>query len=138
MMVTQLDMELLRRLSQADGPPGAEGPVRDILREVLRERVDELRTDTMGNLFAVKRATTPVGASRPPRVMLTAHMDEPALMIVLVDSNGRLRFQAAGRVEARADWAGGAHRVGRLAGGHRRHAVSPDIARRPQEYPGHG
>ena len=32
MTVTHVDLELLRRLSEADGPPGAEGPVRDILR----------------------------------------------------------------------------------------------------------
>lgn len=102
MTVTHVDRELLRRLSEADGPPGAEGPVRNILREVLRERVDELRTDSLGNLFAVKRATSHAGDSRPRRVLLTAHMDEPALMIVLIESNGLLRFQPVGRVEARA------------------------------------
>ncbi len=98
----QVDMALLERLSNAFGPLGDEGPVREILREVLRQRVDELRTDTMGNLFAVKRAAAAEGATRPRRVLLTAHMDEPALMVVLVEGNGLLRVAGVGRIEPRA------------------------------------
>ena len=98
----KVDLALLERLSNAFGPPGDEGPVREILRDALRERVDELRTDTMGNLFAVKRAGVADGAARPPRVLLTAHMDEPALMVVLVEGNGLLRVAGVGRIEAQA------------------------------------
>ncbi|MFN8472445.1 MAG: M42 family peptidase [Anaerolineae bacterium] len=97
-----IDMDLLGRLSEAFGPAGDERAVREILRGALRERVDELRTDTMGNLFAVKRATSSAGDGRPLRVLLTAHMDEPSLMVVLIENNGLLRVHGVGRVESRA------------------------------------
>ncbi len=98
----RVDVALLERLSNAFGPPGDEGQVREILRDALRERVDELRTDTMGNLFAVKHAAVSGAASRPQRILLTAHMDEPALMVVAVEGNGLLRVHAAGHIEPRA------------------------------------
>jgi len=95
-------MDLLKRLSEAPGVSGHEGPVRAILREVVREHVDELRVDALGNLIAIKRGrTTPPGGDRPLRVMLAAHMDEIGLMVVHIEENGLLRFRKVGGIDDR-------------------------------------
>jgi len=56
---------LLEKLSNAHGVSGYENNVRQIIEEEVRPYVDDIRTDTMGNLIATKR-----GAST--RIMLAA------------------------------------------------------------------
>ncbi|MGC8827874.1 MAG: M42 family metallopeptidase [Anaerolineae bacterium] len=90
---------LLQRLSDAFGVSGCEEEVRSILAEAVRPHVDELRTDSMGNLIAIKRARA--GISRPLRVMLAAHMDEVGLMITHIEKDGLLRFQPVGGIDPR-------------------------------------
>ncbi|WP_461363622.1 M42 family metallopeptidase [Candidatus Darwinibacter acetoxidans] len=87
---------LLARLTQANGAPGQEGEVRDLIRAEIEPYVDVLKMDTLGNLIAIKNPDAP-----GPRVMLAAHMDEVALMIVGVDSSGYLKFRPIGGVDPR-------------------------------------
>ncbi|HBG01111.1 MAG TPA: peptidase M42, partial [Firmicutes bacterium] len=54
------------------------------------------KTDAMGNLIAIKNPGAP-----GPKVMLAAHMDEVALMIVGVENNGFLKFRPIGGVDPR-------------------------------------
>lgn len=90
---------LLETLSNAAGVSGAEGPVRDILLEAIRGKVDETRIDSLGNLIAVKRAADPKTSG--PRVMVAAHMDEVGVMIVHIESSGFLRFRPVGGIDPR-------------------------------------
>lgn len=93
---------MLKRLSEAPGVSGHEGPIRAILREAVKEHVDELRVDALGNLIAIKHGqTTPPGGDRPFRVMLAAHMDEIGLMVVHIEENGLLRFRKVGGIDDR-------------------------------------
>ncbi|MCW5851403.1 MAG: M42 family peptidase [Anaerolineae bacterium] len=92
-----IDLEILHALSEAFGPPGDESQVRDLLRGRLAPLTDEVWTDVVGNLFALKRAK---GESRG-RVLVTAHMDEAALMVMQVGGDGLLSVRAAGKTEAR-------------------------------------
>lgn len=87
---------LLARLTEANGAPGQEGEVRDLIRAEIEAHADEIRTDALGNLIAIKNPDAP-----GPKVMLAAHMDEVALMIVGVDSNGYLKFRPIGGVDPR-------------------------------------
>ena len=87
---------LLARLTEANGAPGQEGEVRDLIRAELEAHVDEIKTDALGNLIAIKNPDAP-----GPRVMLAAHMDEVALMIVGIESNGYLKFRPIGGVDPR-------------------------------------
>ena len=64
---------LLEQLSNAFGPSGNEDEVRRILARALRDRVDELKTDALGNLIAFKRGS---GAEPRLRVMVDAHTDD--------------------------------------------------------------
>jgi len=88
---------ILKELSEARGVSGNEQDVRALIRGVIRKHVDELRTDTMGNLIAVKRGTE----DDRLRVMVTAHMDEVGLMTIGHTSEGFLHVRAVGGLDAR-------------------------------------
>jgi endoglucanase len=87
---------LLARLTEANGAPGQEGEVRELIRTEIQPHVQEIRTDALGNLIAIKNPDAP-----GPKVMLAAHMDEVALMIVGIESNGFLKVRPIGGVDPR-------------------------------------
>lgn len=86
---------LLKRLSEALGVSGNEHEVREIIKEAIKDQVDEIRVDTLGNLMAVK------GKGKSPRVMVAAHMDEVGLMISWIEKSGLLRFRKVGGIDDR-------------------------------------
>lgn len=83
--------ELLEELTNAYGPSGFEGPVRDIMRRELEPLSDHVEVDGIGSLIARKDGT---GGS--PRIMIAAHMDEVGLMVKRVTDGGYVKFQALG------------------------------------------
>ena len=85
--------ELIKKLVEAYGPSGYEVQVRDLIADIVRESVDELRTDSLGNLIALKKGT---GGGK--RIMIAAHMDEIGLIVTYVDKKGFLRFGTVGGV----------------------------------------
>lgn len=87
---------LLKNLCELNGASGAEGPVRDFLRQEIEPFVDMQKTDKIGNLLAFKN-----GNLTGPKVMLTAHMDEVALMIVDISGDGFLKFRPVGGIDPR-------------------------------------
>lgn len=88
---------ILRELSDAYGVSGDETGVRSILSDAVRDHVDDVRIDALGNLMTVKRGT---GEDRM-RVMVAAHMDEIGLMVVDHDDRGLLKVRAVGGIDAR-------------------------------------
>ncbi len=88
---------ILGKLSEAIGISGDEGKVRAIVLDAIREHVDEINVDTMGNVVAFKRGT---GRNRM-RVMLDAHMDEVGLMVVGHNGDGFLRVRTVGGIDPR-------------------------------------
>jgi endoglucanase len=91
----EMDIELLRRLSDAFGPPGAEDEPREILRAELEGVADEVRVDKLGNIFFHHR-----GDDEAPVVMLAAHTDEVALLTTYIEEKGFLRFHTLGGIPA--------------------------------------
>lgn len=83
-------LPLLRELCLAPGPPGHEGPVRDIVLRELEALVDEVRIDNLGNVIAIKKGKT------DRRAMAAAHMDEIAFVITHLDKQGFARFHTLG------------------------------------------
>ncbi|MBE0635812.1 M42 family metallopeptidase [Candidatus Bipolaricaulota bacterium] len=83
-------MELLRRLSEAAGIPGYEGPVRAIFAEALEGLVDTMEVDALGNLIGHKKGDGPV-------VVIAGHMDEIGFLVSHVDQDsGFLRIEPLG------------------------------------------
>jgi putative aminopeptidase FrvX len=86
--------DLIKKLTEAYGPSGHEGPIREIIRAEVEPLADEVRVDALGNLIALKR-----GRGQGKKVLLAAHMDEIGLIISYVDEKGFLRFQPIGGVD---------------------------------------
>jgi len=89
---------LLEKLSNAFGPSGCEDEVRRLLARALRDKVDGLQTDALGNLIALKTGT---GPEPRMKVMVDAHTDEVGLMITRIEKNGLLGFRAVGGADDR-------------------------------------
>jgi len=85
--------ETLCGLVEAFGPSGHEGAVRSLILRHLAGLADEVRTDALGNLIALKR-----GDGTGGRVMLAAHMDEIGVMASYIDEKGFVRVQPIGGV----------------------------------------
>ncbi len=47
--------DIIRQLTEAFGPSGYETEVTDLIKTMVEEHVDEIETDVLGNLIAVKR-----------------------------------------------------------------------------------
>lgn len=87
--------DLLCRLTNANGGAGDEGKVRDLIIDEIRPYVDEIRIDQLGNLIAHKKATS----DDPIKLMVAAHMDEVALIVVDKDDKGYLEVRPAGGID---------------------------------------
>lgn len=92
-------MTLLETLSNARGVSGDESAVRALIAAQVQKRVDEYRVDALGNMIALKRGGR--RASRAPRVLIAAHMDEVGFLITHVDKEGFLRFEKVGGIDER-------------------------------------
>ena len=87
---------LLKRLTEACGGPGQEDEVRDLIRTEITPLADQVTTDALGNLIAVKN-----GTKAGPKVMIAAHMDEVALMVMSIEKSGMLKFSPIGGIDPR-------------------------------------
>ena len=89
-----MNLELLRRLTEAHGIPGQEDLIREIVREELKGICD-FEVDRIGNLHCVRRATTK-SKGKTKKLMIAAHMDEIGFMVRFIDDKGFLRIQPLG------------------------------------------
>ena len=72
---------LLKKLCETAGLSGFEHEIRDQVAAAWSPLVDQVRTDTLGNLIALKKGSDP----EPRRkLMLASHMDEIGLMVTRV------------------------------------------------------
>ena len=90
-------LETLKTLNFCFGPSGCESGIREKIAELAKPYADEIYTDVMGNLIAVKRAADR-NAKAAPRLMFAAHMDSLGLIVTYIEENGLLRFGAVGLV----------------------------------------
>ena len=81
---------ILKRVSDAAGVSGFEEEVRRVVLEEVEDYVDEVKTDALGNLIAVRRG------GGEGKVMIAAHMDEIGLIVNHIEKNGFLRFTGVG------------------------------------------
>ncbi len=88
--MSSLNIPLLSRICETPGAPGFEQRIRALVQEEVSPLVDEIQTDNIGNLIAIKR-----GKSRK-KVMLAAHMDEISFIVNHIDDDGFIRFYPLG------------------------------------------
>ena len=90
-------VSFLKSLSEASGVSGYEDEVRGLVEKTFASLADEVRTDAMGNVIALKRGR---GVDPRPRIMLAGHMDEIGLIVTVLDQ-GFLRFTQVGGFDVR-------------------------------------
>lgn len=83
--------QLLKQLSELHGPCGYEHEVTYFIRDCVKNKVDKLYVDSLGNIIARKK-----GSRRGPVILLTAHMDEVGFIVKKIEENGLLRFEKLG------------------------------------------
>uniref|UniRef100_A0A7C3J6Z0 M42 family peptidase n=1 Tax=candidate division WOR-3 bacterium TaxID=2052148 RepID=A0A7C3J6Z0_UNCW3 len=88
---------ILKNLSEIFGPSGNECEIRDFIVETIKDHVDSLKIDKMGNIIAFKKGKN----KNSKKVLLGAHMDEVGFMIKSIEENGMLRFLPAGSIDKR-------------------------------------
>ncbi len=93
-----MQIELLKRLCEAPGLPGAEEPVKEIVTSALREFTEEITEDAVGNIIAHV-------PGHGPRLVLDAHTDEVGFMVNHIDQRGFLRVTPLGGIDARVFYA---------------------------------
>ena len=82
-------LELQKKLVSCALPSGFESRQAEVLRELAAPYVDEVRTDTLGNVICHKK-----GPGK--RLMMPAHMDVIGFMVTFIDKKGYLRFEPLG------------------------------------------
>ena len=85
-----IDFELLKKISETPGAPGFEHKIRHLVKEEIKDLVDEMFIDSMGSLIAVRKGR------ETKRVLVAAHMDEISFIVTHVDDEGFIRFHPLG------------------------------------------
>jgi putative aminopeptidase FrvX len=81
-------LALLQEFVRAPGPPGQEDAIRDLVAGYVAKLGRKSHVDAKGNLI--------VNLGKEPRVVVTAHLDEIALIVRSVELDGRLQVGALG------------------------------------------
>ncbi|NRA11334.1 MAG: M42 family metallopeptidase [Crocinitomicaceae bacterium] len=85
-----INTDLLKTICTTPGAPGFEQKVRELVLNEIKDLVDEVEIDNMGNVYAIKRGKI------HKRVMVGAHMDEIGFIVTHIDDNGFIRFHTLG------------------------------------------
>lgn len=85
-----IDVALLSKVCETPGAPGYEKQIRDLVIDKVTPYVDEVRTDNMGNVYAIKKG------KESKKVMIGAHMDEIGFIVTHIDEKGFIRFHTLG------------------------------------------
>ena len=81
--------ELMKQLTEAPGPPGAEGAVRKLMVENMKPYADKITFDGLGSVIAQQ-------GSSGPRIMVDAHMDELGAIVRHIRPDGYISVQMLG------------------------------------------
>ena len=81
--------EGLKKISLLPGVPGQEKQVRSYIQSEIKDYADEMITDNLGSLIAIKK-------HEGPKVMIAGHMDEVGLLVTQITKDGFIKFQTLG------------------------------------------
>ena len=83
--------ERLKSLTQAFGPSGDEGGIRQVIMDLAKPWADEMKVDVLGNLIVHKQG-------QGPKVLLSAHMDSIGFIVTHIEKEGFLRVGRLGGI----------------------------------------
>ena len=85
--------DLIKRLTQSFGVSGNEEEIRETIINEIKDYIEDIKVDTLGNLIATK-------PGKGKKIMVAAHMDEIGVMATYIDEKGFIRFSNVGGVSA--------------------------------------
>lgn len=97
-MTTLNHKETLLDLLDSHGGPGFEQAIAEKVTRAFKEYTADVQTDTMGNVIGVVKGE---GDGSRPKILLSAHMDEIALVVTKIEKGGFLRVWQAGGFDPR-------------------------------------
>ncbi len=83
---------LLKELTQLHGVSGYEREVKNYIKNIISEKVDEVIEDAIGNLIAIKKGN----GDKKKKIMLSGHMDEIGLQVIKIEDNGMIMVKSLG------------------------------------------
>ncbi|NLY85875.1 MAG: M42 family metallopeptidase [Tissierellia bacterium] len=86
-----INFSLLKELVGIYGPASNEKTIREYITKEIKDYVDEIEIDSLGNLIARKKGNG-------KKIMISAHMDQIGLMVIDIDEKGFLRFTNVGGI----------------------------------------
>ncbi|KEH85026.1 aminopeptidase [Clostridium novyi A str. 4540] len=86
---------LLEKLCNSVALPSYEDEVRDLIKNSIKDFVDEIKVDRMGNIVAHKKGNGKT-------VILDAYMDEVGFIITAFNDDGTLKFTTLGSVDEKS------------------------------------
>ncbi len=89
--IKDLNLDLLKELSEAFGPSGYEHRTVKIVKEYITPYVDEVNSDKTGSFIFEKK-----GKEDGPVVLMAGHVDEIGFIITHINDSGFLRFLPIG------------------------------------------
>src|SRR5699024_5332542 len=84
-------LQMMKDLTDANGIPGNEKEVREVMTNYISPYADEVYTDQLGSLIAKK-----TGDDNGPKIMVAGHLDEVGFMVTRIDDKGFIYFQTVG------------------------------------------
>jgi tetrahedral aminopeptidase len=85
-----MNTNLLATICTTPGAPGYEQRIREVVLNEIKDLVDEIQVDNMGNVYAIKKG------KGSKKIMVGAHMDEIGFMVTHIDEKGFIRFHTLG------------------------------------------
>lgn len=83
--------QMIKQLSEADGVPGFEKEVRQLMESMLQPVSEELLHDRLGSVVGKK-----TGLAEGPRVLVAGHLDEVGFIVSSITPKGFIRFHQLG------------------------------------------
>ena len=88
--MSEINVPLLKTICEIPGAPGFEQRIRSYILEQLIGLVDEVSTDALGNITAIRKG------NNDKKVMIAAHMDEISFIVTHIDDKGFIKFHTLG------------------------------------------
>lgn len=85
----KLNTKLFKEMCEVIGVSSGEEKIRDLIEKDIKDYVDEIRVDALGNLIAHKKG-------KGKKIMLAGHMDQIGFMVNDITEDGFVKFSAVG------------------------------------------
>ncbi len=85
----ELNTKLFKEMCEVIGVSSGEEKIRELIENDIKDYVDEIRVDALGNLIAHKKG-------KGKKIMLAGHMDQIGFMVNNITKEGFVKFSAVG------------------------------------------